>query len=710
MPGIIEGYNYDIFISYRQKDNKGDRWVSEFVDSLKIELESTFKEEIRVYFDINPHGGLLETHDVDASLKEKLKCLVFIPIISRTYCDPKSFAWEHEFKAFVELASKDQFGLKVKLPDGNVAGRVLPIRIHDLDIADIKECESVLGGVLRGIEFIYKEPGVNRPLSSKDNEEKNLNKTNYRNQINKVALAIREIITSIGKLRPQQEGESKEVFNPVSFPQKNLKTRIIAGSVLSLALVVLGFLFIPKLFKSEEQLEKSIAVLPFINDSRDEENAYFINGIMDEILNNLQKIKEFRVLSRTSTTQFKGTDRPTIPEIAKKLNVNYLVEGSGQKYGNKFVLRVQLIAANNERHLWGKSYDREIQQTTDIINVHREIAQLIASELKASLTPEEKQLIRKNPTDNLEAYNLYLKGTYWYQMMTEEGFQKASMYFEQALQKDPNYALAYLGLANANGTYTFWGNVPPKKGFSKVIEYVNKALKIDSTLAEAYWILGNHYTYDVWNWKEAERNYKHALQINPNSSIIHADYSSLLSIIGHHKEAISEAKRAQELDPLSADINLYLGRALYWAGQYDMAIEEIRMTLAINPDYFPAHFAIGLAYYSKHMYKEAVEDWEKAFGLSGGNPIMTSWLISGYYIVGEKDLADKLFDGLKKRSENEYVPATSFYLIHMVRGEEKMALDWLKKACDEHDTMLPWFKSSIPEGSRDMELLKEVGL
>jgi TolB-like protein len=710
MASLIPGYNYDIFISYRQKDNKHDGWVTEFVNNLKGELESTFKEEISVYFDINPHDGLLETHDVDASLKDKLKCLVFIPIISRTYCDPKSFAWEHEFKAFVELASKDKLGLKVKLPNGNVTSRVLPVQIHDLDSGDKILCESVLGSFMRGIELIYKEPGVDRPLSAKDNEEKNLNKTNYRNQINKVALAIREIITSITQYSPQHQEVEKEAFRPVFVPQKNRKTRIIAGSVIVLVLAFLGFLFIPKLIKSEEQLEKSIAVLPFINDSPDEENAYFINGIMDEILNNLQKIKEFRVLSRTSTTQFKGTDRPTIPEIAKKLNVNYLVEGSGQKYGNKFVLRVQLIAANNERHLWGKSYDREIQQTTDIISVHREIAQLIASELKASLTPEEKQLIRKNPTDNLEAYNLYLKGTYWYQMLTEEGFQKASMYFEQALQKDPNYALAYLGLANASGTYTFWGDVPPNEGFSKVTEYVNKALKIDSTLAEAYWILGNHYTYDVWNWKEAERNYKHALQINPNSSMIHADYSSLLSIIGRHEEAITESKRAQELDPLSANINLYLGRALYWAGQYDTAIEEIRMTLAINMNYFPAHFAIGLAYYSKHMYKEAVEEWDKAVDLSSGNPILTSWLISGYYIVGEKDLADKLFDGLKKRAETEYVPPTSFYLIHRIRGEEEMALDWLKKACDEHDTMLPWFKISIPEGSRDMALLKEAGL
>ncbi len=197
MSSLIPGYEYDIFISYRQKDNKGDRWVSEFVEALKTELESTFKEEISVYFDINPHDGLLETHDVDASLKEKLKCLIFIPIISRTYCDPKSFAWEHEFKAFVEQASQDQFGLKIKLPNGNVASRVLPIRIHDLDTDDIKLCESVLGGVLRGVEFIYKEPGVNKPLAPEDDEKKNLNNTKYRIQIIKVAHAIKEIISGL---------------------------------------------------------------------------------------------------------------------------------------------------------------------------------------------------------------------------------------------------------------------------------------------------------------------------------------------------------------------------------------------------------------------------------------------------------------------------------------------------------------------------------
>jgi len=198
MASLIPGYEYDIFISYRQKDNKYDGWVTEFVDNLKKELEATFKEDISVYFDINPHNGLLETHDVDESLKDKLKSLIFIPIISRTYCDPKSFAWEHEFKAFVEQASKDQFGIKIKLLNSNVASRVLPIRINDLDISDKKLYESILGGVLRGVEFVYKEPGVNRPLrSNEDNPQNNLNQTIYRNQVNKVALAIRDLIENI---------------------------------------------------------------------------------------------------------------------------------------------------------------------------------------------------------------------------------------------------------------------------------------------------------------------------------------------------------------------------------------------------------------------------------------------------------------------------------------------------------------------------------
>jgi len=501
----------------------------------------------------------------------------------------------------------------------------------------------------------------------------------------------------------------KYIDQTIHVTSSRWKIATYISGVIIFALIAFNFISRRNLNEDILKLEKSIAVLPFLNESPVDSNKYFINGIMEEILTNLQKIKDFRVVSRTSADQYKGQDRPAIPEIAKKLNVNYVVEGSGQKYGKNFVLRVQLITGKKERHLWANSYEQEIREVKDYIKIQSQIAQAIAAELKAVITPDEKHRIEKIPTENIEAYDLYLKGTYCYQKSTAEGFKKASEYYEQALQKDPNYALAYLGLANVNGGSTFFGNVPPHEAFPKVIEYVNKALKIDSTLAEAYMLLGNIDTYINWNWKAAELNYKRALQINPNLPLIHASYSGLLSITGRFEEAIYEAKRAQELDPLSGFFNT--GFTFYMAGQYDRAIEELKMNLTKNPEYYQTHMFLGLAYLEKEMNKEAVSEFEKAVDLSDGNPSVIAWLVVGYYFNGENDRADELFDSLKERSETEYVPATFFYLIYLVRGEEDLAFEWLKRACKEHDTYLPVMRSLIIQaGSRYQALLKEVGL
>jgi hypothetical protein len=269
MASLLPGYEYDIFISYRHNDNRSG-WVTEFVSALEEELAATLKEPVSVYFDTNPHYGLLETHNVDKSLEGKLKCLIFIPIISQTYCDPQSFAWQHEFCAFNKLAKEDQFGRDIRLSGGNVASRILPVKIHDLDPEDKMLLENELGGILRSIDFIYKSTGVNRPLrANEDHPQDNLNKTYYRDQINKVANAVKEIITSIKK-HDQQEGEVlKEVIRVKPDSQKTLKPKFIMVSAIILALIVLGYFFIPKLFKSSDSVEKTIAVLPFRNLSND---------------------------------------------------------------------------------------------------------------------------------------------------------------------------------------------------------------------------------------------------------------------------------------------------------------------------------------------------------------------------------------------------------------------------------------------------------
>ena len=522
MASLIPGFEYDIFISYRQKDNKYDGWVTEFVDNLKRELEATFKEEVSVYFDINPHDGLLETHNVEASLKEKLKCLIFIPIISQTYCDSKSFAWEYEFRAFNKLSKEDQFGRDIRLTGGNVASRILPVKIHDLDAEDKILIENELGGVLRFIEFIFKSPGVNRPLKPSDNPDKNLNGSYYRDQINKTANAVKEIITAIKK-QSRQDGEIKEetvTTKPAGI--KSLKPKILIGSLLVLALVVLGYFFIPSLLKSPIALEKSIAVLPFFNDSRDEENTHIINGIMDEILNNLQAIKDLRVVSRTSVEQYRGNVKPTLPEIAKKLDVNYIVEGSGQKYGNTIRLRVQLIEAAHDRHIWAESYENEIKETKDIFLIQSEIAQAIARELKVIITPEEMTLIEKSPATSLTSYDFYQRGrdeyvNYNLDKSNIGALGKAEKYYHKALEYDSTLARAYSGLAL---TYIDKNTFSRSSYFSKnyldsALILADRALSYDNQLAEAYFARGACY-YFSGNTEQATKEAYKALKFNPN--------------------------------------------------------------------------------------------------------------------------------------------------------------------------------------------------
>ncbi|OFY63832.1 MAG: hypothetical protein A2V64_08200 [Bacteroidetes bacterium RBG_13_43_22] len=521
MASLIHGFEYDIFISYSQRDNKYDGWVTEFVNNLKRELESTFKEEVSVYFDVNPHDGLQVTHDMDASLKDKLKCLIFMPVISRTYCDPGSFAWEREFKSFIKQASGDRFGLRINLPGGNVANRIFPVKIHDPDAADLRLYEQTTGGVLRGVDFVYREPGVNRPLTTEDDEAKNLNNISYRNQINKTANGIKEIIAGLRNPYSAKKVKSADNIIEKPFHGKSPGTKIIAGSLILLALLTAGYFIITNFPKSPGKSKKSIAVLPFFDDSPDAGSTYFVNGVMDEILTDLQKIKEFRIISRTSVEQYRDRNRPVIPKIAQELNVEYIVEGSGQKLGNRFVLRVQLIAVkrNTENHLWAESYEQEIVNTADIFRIQNEVAQAIAAELKATITPEEKKLIEKVPVVNLAAYDLYMKAEDYHKnfQLTQnlDSYQKSVAYYQAALEIDSTFARAYSGLAFTFGERAYWESFFNESFLDTCYKLVNIALSLDDQLEEGYFLKGM-YHWANGRLEEAVNDFDRALSINPN--------------------------------------------------------------------------------------------------------------------------------------------------------------------------------------------------
>jgi tetratricopeptide (TPR) repeat protein len=499
MASIVNGYEYDIFISYRQKDNKGDRWVSEFVEALRTELESTFKEEINVYFDINPHDGLLETHDVDASLKEKLRCLIFIPIISRTYCDEQSFAWKYEFKAFIEQASHDQFGLKVKLSDGNIANRVLPVRIHDLDDTDIKMCESLLGGVLRGVEFIYKSLGVNRPLRSEEEKpHENLNHTIYRDQINKVANAVKEIASGLKtgeavshkeKTEPvmpweeRAKNEKKLIrqVNPSSFNKIKLQTGIMSILIL---LALAGVFIYPKIFKTDslKNLRASdgritLAVMPFQNMSSDSTLNYLKEWIPESIVSYLSNFSEdlqvrqsesIYNLPESKALTNNASIAPSVATlISQKLDASIFISGSLTKTNTGIIIDANLINSKTEEVLKSfreKGISLEINQKIDTLS-QKIKDYLTVSRLKKKLNPEAQRLVSTSSPEALRHYirgrearrDIYYNNSDLINALAHEEFLKA-------VRIDSNFTAAYFSLI---GTYEENGLYDSAKIFCK---------------------------------------------------------------------------------------------------------------------------------------------------------------------------------------------------------------------------------------------------
>ncbi len=670
MASILPGFEYDIFISYRQKDNKGDKWVTRFVDALKTELEATFKEDISVYFDENPHDRLQDTHDVAKSIEGKLKCLIFIPILSKTYCDPGSYAWQYEFLAFLRRAETDQLGRDIRLRSGNVASRILPIRIHDLENEDVRLFEKETKSVLRALDFVFKTAsGVNRPLkTNEDHPMDNLNKIFYSDQINRVANAIDEIIHSL-KAKQTIIGESKlPDNNPATDTKGEGVSKLVSGTkfvsekskvwlliILTVFLSIIAGFGIFKIIERRKQanniakLEKSIAVLPFKNDSPDQENTYFINGLMDELLNNLQKINDFRILSRTSTEQYKGDAVPTIPEIAKKLNVNYIVEGSGQKYGNKFRLRVQLIAAQNEKHLWGDSYERELRESSDIFNLQSQIAQTIATELEATITPEEKQIIEKVSTSNLSAYDFYLRGRdehtkYWLDNTNFRALANAISFYKLALKSDSTFSQAYTGLAFARFN-SYWTNVASTMIFSEndlkivndsIISLVDKALTYNKKLEEAYLVRG---LCDV-DGDMAIKEYRKALEINPNYGFAYNGIANVYFEKGEPIEYIKNKLKSIELErgPLLPVLLTDLGQWYEGKGFNENAIDLYNQKFQLTNDTLQYFQDMSGPYFVSENWEESARWAKKILEKNPNNVWAHSQLASIYSFLGKDDL------------------------------------------------------------------------
>ncbi len=577
MASLIAGYENDIFISYRQKDNKHDGWVTEFVNQLKGQIEATFKEDISIYFDENPSDGLLETHSVDKSLEGKLKCLIFIPIISQTYCDPKSFAWQFEFCAFNRLAKVDMFGRDIKLTGGNVASRILPIKIHDIDSEDKTLLENEIEGVLRPIEFIYKSAGVNRPLNPTDNPDRNVNKTFYRDQVNKVANAVKEIITALKKQNQNPGGKIIKDFQPERRPVKRLKAIILPASVFALTILVLVYFFLPGLFKSSPPSDKTIAVLPFVNDSPDKENDYFCNGMVEEILNNLQKIGELKVKSRTSVERFRTQDHD-IRAIGRELEVSFILEGSVRKHGDNLRIAAQLIDAKTGDHLWSEIYDGKY--TDQIFVFQSTVAKKVAGSLQAVISPAEKESIEILPTTQMLAHDLQLRG---HEMIRKWRYTRDSTYLNlafnllnEALKIDSGYLRA---LSNKIMLFSEISN------FDSALYYINRIQEIDPGNEGIYGQRGGIYYYSNQP-DSALKYYAIAERLSPDSYWINLSLAQTHCFLKN--DIIRSLPYFQKAIVLGGDkepeINSNISSAFLLFDYYPKAMKYAKYALNLRPE------------------------------------------------------------------------------------------------------------------------------
>jgi len=466
--------------------------------------------------------------------------------------------------------------------------------------------------------------------------------------------------------------------------------------------------------KIRPRRETFVAILPFTDLSPQKDQEYLCEGMADSIINALSKIKNIRVTAITSSSFFKGKERD-LEEIGKRLKVKTVLQGKLQKADNRLRITSQLINIADESIIWSEQYNRELD---DVFAIQDEISLAVVDKLKIELLGEEKARVVKRYTEDPEAYNLYLKGKYFMQTFTPEGYKRAIECFQQALQRDPNYALVYSGLAMNDFLVTFHAVVRPKEAIPRMKANLKKALEIDPNLGEAHAVLGVIYANLDWDWQLAEQELKQAVQLNPNSAHIHYLNALFLTISRRHEEAVAEAKCAQRLDPLSPLMNDYVGVAYFYGGQYDNAIEVLQMTQTLNPNWWFSHVWLGFAYQGKSMLDKAIAEFEKAVELTGGSPWPMTKLIVAYYQIGKKAQADKLFESLKQRSKQEYVFPLAFCWIHLVRGDLDQGYEWLERACEEHDTLLAYMLTTpreiaavkIFDEPRFKELLKKYGV
>ncbi|HEX8088653.1 MAG TPA: protein kinase [Blastocatellia bacterium] len=455
----------------------------------------------------------------------------------------------------------------------------------------------------------------------------------------------------------------------------------------------------------------SLAILPLANAGGDPDAEYLSDGITESIINNLSQLPKLRVMARSTVFRYKGKEVDP-RQVGGDLGVRALVTGRVLQRGEVLIIKVEMVDTEDGSHLWGEQYNRKL---SDIFTIEEEISSVISEKLRLKLSGAQKKQLGKRYTENTEAYQLYLKGRYYWNRRTDEGLRKGIEYFHQAIESDPNYALAYAGLADSFNILASYSAIAPKDAFPRAKAAAMKALELDDRLAEAHASLAFvKFGYD-WDWAEAERAFKRALELNPGYAPAHQWYALYLAAMNRMDEAASAMNRARELDPLSLPINTNAGWILYLARRFDKAIETYEKTLELDPDFTLAHRRLGQAYEQKFMYAEARSEFEKCLALSGNDTETMAALGHAYAVAGEQGRARQVMNDLIALSKDRYVPSYLIAIIWMGLGDVDATFEWLERAYEERYGFLAYLGAGpifdpIRSDPRYEELARRVGL
>jgi serine/threonine-protein kinase len=495
---------------------------------------------------------------------------------------------------------------------------------------------------------------------------------------------------------------------------RRLWPHLVWGGILGVLLILFGLNvgnLRDRVFGGASQARiESIAVLPFANLSNDPKTEYLSDGITESLINNLSQLPNLAVMSRNTVFRYKGQATDS-QKVGRDLHVRAILTGRLIQTGDELMISVSLEDVENSRQIWGEQYNRKL---SNLVTVQQEIAGDIYERLRPRLAGEEKKLLAKRPTENAEAYQLYLQGLFYWNKWTQADFKKAAEYFSQAVQKDPGYALSYAGLADSYSLLGDAGYLPPAEAWPKAKTAAMQALNLDDSLGEAHTSLGLVKEHFEWDWAGAEKEFKRAIELNPNLATAHHWYGDYLTNMGRFDEGIAETKKAQELDPLSLIINTTVGWQFYLSGRNDSAVEQLHKVLDIDPKFSPARRILEEVYAHMGKFKEAVAEREKALSLSGG-PELAASIEEDFTKSGYKGVLQSWLDGLTELSKHSYVSSYSIAESYMRMDQKQKAFEWLEKAYEEHDSGLvslavePMFENIRPD-PRFKEILRRMKL